>query len=134
MLESVNTEMEFIDSRFFDHFMDPRNVGTIKDPDGTGMGGDPGCGDWLLVTIRVADDRIEDIRFQCRGCSSAIVTSSSMTELAKGRSLDEAMNISAVDIENSVGGLSEEKRHCSLLGEQALKEAIEDYRARQARE
>lgn len=123
--------MDFVDSRFFDHFMDPRNVGTIEDPDGMGMGGDPDCGDWLLVTIRVSDGSIEDIRFQCRGCSSAIVTSSSMTELAKGRSLEEAMNISATDIEDSVGGLSDEKRHCSLLGEQALREAIKDFRARE---
>jgi nitrogen fixation NifU-like protein len=125
--------MEFFDSRFFDHFMDPRNVGTIEDPDGMGMGGDPNCGDWLLVTIKVSEECNEDIRFQSRGCSSAIVTSSSMTELAKGRSLDEAMNISAVDIEESVGGLSEEKRHCSLLGEQALREAIKDYRAKDGR-
>ncbi|MCK4537982.1 MAG: iron-sulfur cluster assembly scaffold protein [Candidatus Krumholzibacteria bacterium] len=125
--------MEFFDSKFFDHFMDPRNVGTIEDPDGTGMGGDPTCGDWLLVTIRVSDESIEDIRFQCRGCSAAIVTSSAMTELAKGRSLEEAMNISAADIEDSVGGLSEEKRHCSLLGEQALREAIKDYRTSKGR-
>ncbi len=119
--------MEYVDSRFFDHFTDPRNVGIIADPDGTGMGGDPSCGDWLIVTIKVDDNIISDIRFQCRGCSAAIVTSSAMTELAKGKPLEEALKISAKDIENEIGGLSDEKRHCSLLGESALRNAVEDY-------
>ncbi|MBN2070091.1 MAG: iron-sulfur cluster assembly scaffold protein [Candidatus Krumholzibacteriota bacterium] len=119
--------MEFMDSRFFDHFIDPKNVGTIKDPDGTGMGGDGSCGDWLIVMIKVKDEVITDIKFQCRGCSAAIVTSSAMTEMAKGKTIEEAMKISAKMIEDEVGGLSDEKRHCSLLGEEALRQAIEDY-------
>ena len=123
--------MEFVDSKFFDHFMDPRNIGTIKDPDGTGMGGDASCGDWLIVMIKVEENMISDIKFQCRGCSAAIVTSSAMTELALGKSTEDAMKISAKDIENEVGGLSDEKRHCSVLGETALRQAIEDYRGRQ---
>ncbi len=125
--------VEFVDSRFFDHFMDPRNVGTIKDPDGAGMGGDPSCGDWLLVSIRVDGDTIADIRFQCRGCSSAIVTSSAMTEMAKGRTIEEAMAITAKMIEDEVGGLSDEKRHCSLLGATALHSAIDDYLSRKSK-
>jgi len=122
--------LDLVDGRFFDHFMDPRNVGRIEDPDGTGVAGDPSCGDWLLVTIRVARGSIDDIRFLCRGCSSAIATSSAMTELAGGKSLEEALAITAFDIEAAVGGLTKEKKHCSLLGEEALKNAIADYLAR----
>lgn len=119
--------VEFVDGAFFEHFMDPKNVGTIGDPDGTGMGGAPSCGDWLLVTIRVEEGMISDIRFRCRGCSSAIATSSAMTVLAKGTSLEDAARITAGMIEDAVGGLPEEKKHCSLLGETALRSAIEDY-------
>ncbi len=122
--------MEFVDSKFFDHFIDPRNVGTINNPDGTGMGGDVSCGDWLIVMIKVEEDIITDIKFQCRGCSTAIVTSSAMTELAMGKSTKDAMKISAKTIENEVGGLPDEKRHCSLLGESALHQAIDDYRSK----
>jgi nitrogen fixation NifU-like protein len=110
--------------------MNPRNHGTIVEPDGTGMGGSPECNDWLLLTIRVETGRIADIRFQCRGCSAAIATSSATTVLAKGRTIEEAEALSADEIEMVVGGLSEEKRHCSLLGEEALKDAISDYRRR----
>jgi nitrogen fixation NifU-like protein len=123
-------DLEFVDGRFFDHFMDPRNVGRIEDPDGTGAAGDPSCGDWLLVTIRVERGKIGEIRFLCRGCSSAIATSSAMTELAAGKSLEEALAITASEIEGAVGGLPEEKKHCSLLGEEALKNAVADYLAR----
>jgi NifU-like protein involved in Fe-S cluster formation len=124
------TSLDLVSPEFLDHFMNPRNHGTIKDPDGTGMGGSPECEDWLLVTIRVEGDRISDIRFQCRGCSAAIATSSATTVLAKGLTLAEAEELSAEEIEKAVGGLSEDKRHCSLLGEEALKDAINDYRRR----
>lgn len=125
--------MEFVDAAFFDHFLNPRNVGTIKDPDGSGMGGDPSCGDWLIVTLSVEEGKISDIKFQCRGCSSAIATSSVMTELAKGKTIEEAAEITAEDIEAGVGGLAEEKRHCSNLGEEALRNAIRDYLASRER-
>ncbi len=121
--------MEFVDPKFLDHFMHPRNTGTIEDPDGTGMSGDPDCGDWLIVTLRVASGVIEDIRFQCRGCSSAIATSSAMTELVKGLTIADALRVTGEDIEREVGGLTEAKRHCSLLGETALKNAIADLSA-----
>jgi len=111
--------------------MNPRNYGTIEAPDGTGMGGSPECEDWLLLTIRVEAGKIAEIRFQCRGCSAAIATSSATTVLAKGLTLEEAEVLSADEIEKAVGGLAEEKRHCSLLGEEALKDAIKDFRGRE---
>ena len=124
--------MDLVSPEFLDHFMNPRNHGIVEDPDGTGMGGSPECEDWLLLTIKVDAERITDIRFQCRGCSAAIATSSATTVLAKGLTLDEAEMLSADEIEKAVGGLSEEKRHCSLLGEEALKDAIKDFRGRPA--
>ena len=122
--------MDLVSPEFLDHFMNPRNHGTIEDPDGTGMGGSPDCDDWLLLTIRVEAGKIADIQFRCRGCSAAIATSSATTVLAKGRTIEEAEALSADEIERAVGGLSEEKRHCSLLGEEALKDAIKDCRRR----
>jgi len=123
--------MDLVSPEFLDHFMNPRNYGTIEAPDGTGMGGSPECEDWLLLTIRVEAGKIAEIRFQCRGCSAAIATSSATTVLAKGLTLEEAEVLSADEIEKAVGGLAEEKRHCSLLGEEALKDAIKDFRGRE---
>jgi len=122
--------MDLVSPEFLDHFMNPRNQGTVENPDGTGMGGSPECEDWLLLTIKVETDRITDVRFQCRGCSAAIATSSATTVLAKGLTLEEAELLSADEIEKAVGGLAEDKRHCSLLGEEALKDAIKDFRGR----
>ena len=122
--------MDLVSPEFLDHFMNPRNHGTIEDPDGTGMGGSPDCDDWLLLTIRVEAGRISNIQFRCRGCSAAIATSSATTVLAKGRTIEEAEALSADEIEKAVGGLSEDKKHCSLLGEEALKDAINDCRRR----
>ncbi len=127
-VKAGDSEMEIVNAAFFDHFMEPRNVGELERYDGKGDGGDPGCGDWLVITIKVDAGVISDIGFQCRGCSSAIVTSSVTTELAKGKKVEEAALITAEMIEAEVGGLPEEKRHCSLLGERALRAAIEDYR------
>lgn len=123
--------MDLVSPEFLDHFMNPRNHGTVEDPDGTGMGGSPECEDWLLLTIKIEAGRIADVRFQCRGCSAAIATSSATTVLAKGMTLEEAGLLSADEIEKAVGGLAEDKRHCSLLGEEALKDAIKDYRGRE---
>ena len=122
--------MDIVSAAFFDHFMNPRNVGVIEDPDGVGRHGDPGCGDFLVVTIRVENGVIADIGFLCRGCSAAIATSSAMTELAKGKSLDDAMRITPAMIEEEVGGMPEEKLHCSLLGAEALRKAVADYDTR----
>lgn len=122
--------MDIVNAAFFDHFVNPRNVGVVRDPDGVGKHGDPDCGDFLVVTIKVENDVIADIRFLCKGCSAAIATSSAMTELAKGTSLDQARRITPAMIEEEVGGLPEEKRHCSLLGADALKKAVADYTSR----
>ena len=126
--------MDLVSGSFFDHFINPRNTGLLKNPDGAGKYGDPVCGDFLIVTIRVSEERIDDIRFLCRGCSAAIATSSAMTDLAKGKRLDEALGITPRMIEDEVGGLSDEKRHCSVLGAEALRAAIEDYRRECERE
>ncbi len=110
-----------------DHFLTPRNAGEIESPDGVGFIGDPGCGDMLKVTIRVENDRLTDIRFLCKGCAAAIGTASMMTEMARGKTLDEAIEITDEAIEAAVGGLPEAKRHCSNLGASALHEAVYDY-------
>jgi len=110
--------------KIIQHFLNPQNVGEIPDADGVGAVGDPTCGDYLKVWIKVRENRILDIKFKCRGCPAVIATSSVMTELALGRTLDEAAEISGEVIEEAVGGLPEGKKHCSLLGADALYEAI----------
>jgi len=111
-----------------DHFLHPRNVGEIKDPDGVGEVGSLACGDMLKVTIKVKDDRIADIKFKTFGCASAIASSSAMTEMVKGKSLDEAMKITNKDIAEYLGGLPNQKMHCSVLGREALEAAINNFR------
>ncbi len=110
-----------------DHFRRPRNVGELDDADGVGTAGADTCGDVMRIWIRVRDDRIEDIRYKCRGCPTAIACGSAVTELAKGRHIDEADAITADTVETELGGLSDEKRHCSNLGAEAMAEAIWDY-------
>ena len=110
-----------------DHFLNPRNVGEIPDADGVAGIGDPSCGDFLKVWIKVRDFHIVDIRFKCKGCPAAIATASVMTELAKGRHVDEAAEITDEMIAEAVGGLPPEKAHCSNLGATALYEAIMSY-------
>ncbi|MDD2190699.1 MAG: iron-sulfur cluster assembly scaffold protein [Eubacteriales bacterium] len=112
---------------FMDHFQNPRNTGYLIDADGEGKAGDPECGDHLVISIKVRDKRIEDICFLVYGCSAAIATSSITTELAKGKTLDEALKITDNDVANALGGLPEVKMHCSLLGPVALKNAIKNY-------
>lgn len=112
---------------FMDHFQNPRNTGFIVDADGEGRTGDPECGDHLVISIKVKDKKIEDIRFLIYGCAAAIATSSMTTELAKGKTLEEALKITDHDIASALGGLPEVKMHCSLLGPAALKNAILNY-------
>ena len=116
--------------KLLDHFKNPRNVGVIEDADGIGEAGNPKCGDMMTVYIKVKDDVIEDIKFQTFGCAAAIATSSMMTELAKGKKIEEAIKISKKDIADALDGLPPIKMHCSLLAEDALKKAIEDYLAK----
>ncbi|MFZ5752772.1 MAG: iron-sulfur cluster assembly scaffold protein [Bacillota bacterium] len=113
--------------KILDHFTNPRNLGVLEDADGIGVLGDPGCGDYIKVYIKVTDDHISDIRFQIAGCPAAIACGSAMTELAKGKSIDEAAEICDADILEYLGGLPEEKAHCSNLGAGALQNAIINY-------
>ena len=111
-----------------DHFLHPRNVGEIKDADGIGTVGNPQCGDIMSIYIKVKDERIEDIKFKTFGCAAAIATSSILTEMAKGKTLDEALKIMRDDVANELGGLPAIKLHCSNLAADALHAAIADYR------
>ncbi len=111
-----------------DHFMNPRNVGEIPDADGVGVEGNPVCGDVMKLFIKVEGDRIVDAKFQTFGCGAAIAVSSMITEMVKGKTLDEALQISKEKVAEALGGLPPQKMHCSNLGADALKKAIEDYR------
>jgi len=116
--------------KVMDHFMKPRNVGDIENADGIGTVGNPVCGDLMQVSIRVEDDVITDIRFKTFGCGSAIATASMVTEMAKGKHLDEALKITRQDVADELEGLPPVKMHCSNLAADALHEAIKDYRAK----
>ncbi len=113
-----------------EHFSNPRNVGAMPDADGVGSAGNPVCGDVMKLFIRVRDGRIEDARFQTFGCGAAIATSSMVTEMVKGKTLDEALDISNKAVAEALGGLPPTKMHCSNLAAEALHKAIEDYRSR----
>ncbi len=118
--------------KVMDHFMNPRNVGEIPDADGVGMEGNPTCGDAMQIFIKVKDDRIVDAKFRTFGCGAAIAVSSMITEMVKGKTLDEALAISKEAVAQELGGLPPQKMHCSNLGADALRKAIEDYRSKQA--
>ena len=110
-----------------DHFMNPRNMGDLKDADGVGEVGAAACGDIMKISLKIKDGKIEDARFKTFGCGSAIASSSMATELIKGRSIDQAMNFSNQEVVDALGGLPPVKIHCSVLAEEALKAALEDY-------
>jgi len=116
--------------KVMEHFMHPRNVGEIKDADGVGEVGNPICGDLMTIYIRVKDDVITDIKFKTFGCGAAIATSSMVTELVKDKTIKEALSITNKDVVDELDGLPPIKMHCSLLAEEGIKAAIEDYRKR----
>lgn len=119
--------MESYSEKVMEHFRNPRNVGEMKNPDGTGHVGNPVCGDIMELYIKVKDNIIVDAKFKTFGCGAAIATSSMVTELVKGKTVDEALRISNRAVAEALGGLPPIKMHCSLLAEEALKSAIEDY-------
>ena len=114
--------------KVMEHFMSPRNVGVIENPDGYGKVGNPICGDVMEIFIKVKDGIITDIKFRTFGCGSAIATSSMITELAKGKHVDEAIKITRNDVADELDGLPPQKMHCSNLAADALHDAIKDYK------
>lgn len=115
-----------------DHFKNPRNVGEIENPDGVGEVGNPICGDMMTITIKVEEDRIDDIKFLTFGCGAAIAVSSIMTEMARGKSIEEAKKITNKSVAEALDGLPKNKLHCSNLGADALQLAIKNYEDRKA--
>ena len=109
------------------HFMNPRNVGEIENPDGVGEEGNPVCGDMMTFYSKVKDNQLEDVKFKTFGCGAAIAVSSIVSEMAKGKTLDEAMKITPRSVADELEGLPKNKFHCSNLGAQALNKAIQDY-------
>jgi len=110
-----------------DHFLNPRNMGDVDNPDGIGEVGAAACGDIMKISLRIKDGRIEDARFKTFGCGSAIASSSMATELIKGRTIEEALSFTNQKVIDALGGLPPVKIHCSVLAEEAIKAALEDY-------
>ena len=113
--------------KVMDHFSNPRNVGELKDADGVGEVGNAKCGDIMRIYLKVEDNIIQDVRFKTFGCGSAIASSSMSTEMIKGKSIYEALDLTNKEVANALGGLPPVKMHCSVLAEQAIKKAIRDY-------
>ncbi len=114
--------------KVLDHFKNPRNVGEMKDADGEGTVGNPVCGDMMTMYIKVNDDKIEDVSFKTFGCGAAIATSSMTTELAKGLTLNQVLELTRQDVADALGGLPQVKMHCSNLAADALHEAVKKYK------
>ena len=114
-----------------DHFRNPRNVGVIENADGVGEVGNARCGDIMKIYLKIEDDRIKDVKFETFGCGSAIASSSMATELIKGKPVSEAMELTNKAVAEALDGLPPHKMHCSVLAEEAIKKALEDYRTRQ---
>jgi nitrogen fixation NifU-like protein len=113
--------------KVMDHFFNPRNVGEIEEPDGIGKVGNPVCGDLMEIYIKVDDNRISDVKFRTFGCGAAIATSSMVTEMVMGKTIEEAMDITNKAVAEALGGLPAPKMHCSNLAADALHAAIKDY-------
>lgn len=120
--------MPFYSEKVMEHFQNPRNVGEIKDADGIGEVGNPVCGDMMTFYIKVKDNVLSDVRFKTFGCGAAIAVSSMVSEMAKGKTIEEALKITNASVAQELGGLPPNKMHCSNLGADALHKAIENYR------
>ena len=119
--------MPMYSDKVMDHFTNPRNVGEIENPDGVGEVGNPVCGDMMTFYIKVKDNRLDDVKFKTFGCGAAIAVSSMVSEMAMGKTLEEAMKITPRAVADELEGLPKQKFHCSNLGADALNKAIEDY-------
>lgn len=117
--------------KVMDHFSNPRNIGSLENPSGVGEVGNARCGDIMKIYIKVENDIITDARFKTFGCGAAIATSSMATEMVKGKTLEEALNLTNKVVTEALGGLPNEKLHCSVLAEEAIHAAIADYREKQ---
>ncbi len=122
--------MPVYSDKVMDHFMNPRNVGEIENPDGVGEEGNPVCGDMMTFYIKVKNNVLDDVKFKTFGCGAAIAVSSMVSEMAKGKTVEEAMKITPRSVANELEGLPKNKFHCSNLGAQALHKAIEDYQSK----
>ncbi|MFC1709721.1 Fe-S cluster assembly scaffold protein NifU [Candidatus Omnitrophota bacterium] len=118
--------------KVLEHFSSPHNVGEIADADGVGNVGNPICGDVMKLYVKIKDGKIVDAKFKTFGCGAAIATSSMVTDLVKGKTVEEALKISNKAVAQALGGLPKIKMHCSVLAEEALRSAIEDYKKKQA--
>ena len=128
---SHSNKMEEYSNKVMDHFMNPRNVGEIPDADGVGQVGNPVCGDIMKMYLKIENNVITDVKFKTFGCGAAVATSSMATELVKGKTLDEALEITNKAVAEALDGLPPVKMHCSNLAADAMHEAIKDYMSKQ---
>ena len=119
---------QMYNDKVMEHFTNPRNVGEIENPDGTGQVGSAACGDIMKMDIKVENDVITDVKFKTYGCGAAVASSSVATEMIKGRTIEEAMKFTNKELLQAIGGLPSAKIHCSILAEEALQAALKDYR------
>ena len=118
--------------KVMDHFSNPRNVGEVENANAVGEVGNPVCGDVMNISMRIENDVIQDVKFKTFGCGAAVATSSMATELVKGKTVAEALELTNKAVTEALDGLPPQKLHCSVLAEEAIQAAIADYRARQA--
>ena len=126
IFERMKKHMMYSD-KVWDHFTNPRNVGEIADADGIGEVGNATCGDIMKIYLKINGDIITDVKFKTFGCGAAIATSSMATEMIKGKTIEEALNVTNKDVVDALGGLPAHKLHCSVLAEEAVKSAVKDY-------